>query len=188
MDNNSITKYGAFLDSKSSCRLPRWEELPSLELYMDQVVTLMNGYISGFSPDGEGQITPSMINNYVKHSIIPVPVKKKYNRVHLSRLVIICALKSVLPISAIAEMIDRLLMNKSDQQLHDFFAEHYEKTFSNIVALMRDYTEKTVTDGDFDEMLSLTALHGASIACAGKFLAANVIREQEKRLLGIDNL
>ena len=33
-------------ESLNSFHLPRWEELPTLELYMDQVITLIDQYLS----------------------------------------------------------------------------------------------------------------------------------------------
>lgn len=183
-ENIVLTDYSGFLETQLSCRLPRWDELPELDLYMDQVITLMNKYIGDFSSDKDAQLTPSMINNYVKHCIIPSPVKKKYGRVHLSRLLIICALKPVLPISDIAEMIDRLLLIQDDKQLHNFFADHYENTFAATIESLREYTEKAASEKDVDTMLSLTALRAASISCAGRFLAVNAMKEQERREYG----
>lgn len=46
--------------------LPRWEDLPEIDLYMDQVIALMRKYLSIFDTDGEKLLTPAMINNYVK--------------------------------------------------------------------------------------------------------------------------
>ena len=180
---DTINEYREFIEQRKICHLPRWNELPELELYMDQVITLMNRYTSCFSPDKDAQLTPAMINNYVKHCIIPSPVKKKYGRVHLSRLLIVCALKSVLPISSIAELTDNLLKNHTEQELHDFFVEHYEQAFADTMEALKNYTENVVnSNSDIDLMLSLTVLHSSSISCAGKFLAQNAISEQEKRL------
>ena len=58
----------AYAESVSQFKLPRWEQIPTLGLYMDQVVTVIEHALSpliGFN--GEAIITPSMINNYVKH-------------------------------------------------------------------------------------------------------------------------
>ena len=78
-----------FERQKYECRLPRWDELPDIELYMDQVITLMGKYFGWLSPQDESVLTSSMINNYVKIGIIPAPIKKKYSRTHLFRLIII---------------------------------------------------------------------------------------------------
>ena len=32
---------------------PRWEELPQMDLYMDQLVTLLNGYLTPFTTEKE---------------------------------------------------------------------------------------------------------------------------------------
>ena len=58
-----------------------WERLPELDLYMDQVITLMDKQLTPFTTDGSDKLlTPSMINNYVKDEVLPRPVKKKYSR------------------------------------------------------------------------------------------------------------
>ena len=64
--------------------LPQWELLPDIGLYMDQVITLMDRTFSPALPKGE--MTKSMVNNYVKVGLIPRPVGKKYDREHLAML------------------------------------------------------------------------------------------------------
>lgn len=75
--------------------LPGWEDFPALPLYMDQVIYLLNGYLSPVpgNPEEDLLVTPAMINNYVKLKIVPAPVKKRYNRLHLAYLVMVCVLK-----------------------------------------------------------------------------------------------
>ena len=86
-------------DLKSACEmlakrtLPRCNELPDLELYMDQVTSLIGRYLKD-----DRELTASMVNNYVKHKAMPAPVRKKYTREHLAYLIVICTLKPVLPI------------------------------------------------------------------------------------------
>lgn len=55
-----------------------WSRLPELDLYMDQVITLMSKELEPFSLEGERLLTPSMINNYVKDGVLPRPNQKKY--------------------------------------------------------------------------------------------------------------
>ena len=54
-----------------------WDRLPELDLYMDQVITLMSKELDPFSLEGERLLTPSMINNYVKDGVLPRPNQKK---------------------------------------------------------------------------------------------------------------
>ena len=83
-------------------KLPTWDELPKLELYMDQVVSVLEESLEIFSRN-EKLITPSMINNYVKQKIVKPPIKKKYDRVHLAYLYVVCILKRIMPISQICD-------------------------------------------------------------------------------------
>ncbi len=50
--------------------IPRWIEIPEIDLYIDQVVSLLNNSLSNYiKSDNEKKdkaITKTMINNYVK--------------------------------------------------------------------------------------------------------------------------
>lgn len=81
--------------------LPAWEELPDLELYMDQVLSLVSRYLAA---GDEKVLTASMVNNYVKQKLLPPPVNKRYNRSHIASLLMLCILKSVLPIAAVQQL------------------------------------------------------------------------------------
>jgi hypothetical protein len=83
-------------------RCPRWEDFPEIELYMDQVVSILEESLNIFSRN-EKIITPAMINNYVKQKIVKPPNKKKYDRVHLAYLYVVCVLKRIMPISQICD-------------------------------------------------------------------------------------
>ena len=65
-------------------RLPAWEQIPDFGLYMEQVVQLLQEYLSYLPPElKQGQlITSAAINNYVRTKILPEPRKKKYYRIH----------------------------------------------------------------------------------------------------------
>ena len=59
--------------------MPRYDELPAIDLYMDQVVAILEDCLRLFLRDAqEKRITPAMINNYVKLKVLPPPVKKRY--------------------------------------------------------------------------------------------------------------
>lgn len=87
-------------------RLPRWREMPDLELYMDQVLGLVGRYLGTYPGFDEKGLTAAMVNNYVKLGALPPPQKKRYGRSHLARLLMICLLKPSLPIAAIRDLLD----------------------------------------------------------------------------------
>ena len=66
--------------------VPRWDEIPGIDLYMDQVLSYIEEYLPFYTSDdsNESLITKTMINNYVKQEIIAPPVKKKYTRLHIA--------------------------------------------------------------------------------------------------------
>lgn len=113
--------------------LPKWDDLPELELYMDQVIALMEKYLADISTPDSKLITPSMINNYVKLGIIPAPLKKKYSREHLAYLIIICSLKQVMPISNIKAMIEDKLTSHSIADVLNRYSDLYDVTFQAIL-------------------------------------------------------
>lgn len=107
---------------KLTLRLPRYNELPQLELYMDQVLLLLEQAMQPLSPQaepdlprrkkqGERAVTASMINNYVKQGLIEPPRKKRYTRQQVAGLLLVCLLKNLLPIADI-----KLLLQQAEQQ------------------------------------------------------------------------
>ena len=169
--------YNEFFDTqRQSCRLPRWDGLPDIELYMDQVITLMGKYIGGLSSSGEPLLTSSMINNYVKNNIIPPPVKKKYSRTHLFRLIIICVMKPVLPINDIGTLIETLLKTRSEAEVLDLFTEQYEAEYINTMNILENSTEKRLGDSK-EALLSFSVMHAAAIAGGSKLFAEMTLAE-----------
>lgn len=106
--------------------MPRWEELPEIDLYMDQVIAIAEKYLRPITAEGDNLLTQAMINNYVKNGIVPPPIKKRYGREHMARILIICALKHIVGISSIADMINSLLQNESMSDVLDGFADKFE--------------------------------------------------------------
>lgn len=102
--------------------LPTWDELPEFELYMDQVIVLLGQYLKIYALDANDDkfITASMINNYVKLKIMPAPIKKKYNKIHLAYLIIICSLKQTLSMAIIQKIIPYDL---EQQQVIDIYKD-----------------------------------------------------------------
>lgn len=72
-------------------------QIPSIDLYMDQVLTFMNTRLAGTRQDpNEVVITKTMINNYAKNHLLPPPVKKRYSRDHILMLILIYYYKNVI--------------------------------------------------------------------------------------------
>lgn len=130
--------------------MPCWEELPDLELYMDQVITLITKYLGGFSKVTENEkiITSSMINNYVKLGTIPPPIKKRYSRVHLAYLLMVCTLKQTLDMSTIQKLIPVGIPEERVRELYGYFAENQKSAHKYLIKSIGDITEKVVINQD----------------------------------------
>ncbi len=115
-------------------KLPDWDELPVFELYMDQVIKLLNSYLSIYSEavKDEKGITQSMINNYVKLKIMPPPDRKKYSRVHLAYLIIVCILKQTLTMSTIQNIIPLDLSEDEVKNIYISFVKNQRKSYEYI--------------------------------------------------------
>lgn len=116
--------------------LPRWNELPDIELYMDQVIGQLDKYFSVLNETEEHFVTTSMINNYVKLGLLPAPVKKKYGRAHLAHLVVVCLLKQTLSIPEIKLLLEASLGDAGDglSAVYDAFCEVQERAYAEIAA------------------------------------------------------
>lgn len=98
-----LVRWQAYMES---FRLPRWEELPDMELYMDQVVSLVNRYLDLIPHDTKDPVlTGSAVNNYVRLKVMPAPVRKRYSRRHLACVIMICTLKQSLSLAEIQKIL-----------------------------------------------------------------------------------
>ncbi len=103
--------------------LPGWDDFPVLPLYMDQVIYLMNQYLSLLPQEDEQKtLTPAMINNYVKLGIIPRPMKKRYGRTHLAYLIMVCMLKRTVGTAEIKKLVPASLTEDETKAMYEAFS------------------------------------------------------------------
>lgn len=113
--------------------LPSWDDFPTIDLYMDQVVVLLNEYLSIFlAPKSDVQITSTMINNYVKLKTIPAPVKKRYSKIHLAYLVMVSILKQTLSMATISKIIPPDLDEEALKVVYTSFVTNHGKAYSYV--------------------------------------------------------
>ena len=124
-------RLASWIEDLARFDLPDWDALPQMDLYMDQVVILLTRYLAPMS-GGEGAITASTVNNYVRMKIMPPPVKKKYSRVHIAYLIIICTLKQSLSISCIQRLLPEDRGEASVQALYREFVGQFRAAVAFI--------------------------------------------------------
>lgn len=129
----AVQRLAAWLEDLEKFNLPDWDSLPQLDLYMDQVILLLNRYLSPLERFGdEKAVTASIINNYVRMKVVPPPVKKRYSRVHLAYLIIICTLKQSLSISCIQRLLPVEHTEEAARALYTSFVAQYRASVTFI--------------------------------------------------------
>lgn len=118
IDKNDLLN--SILESLSRIDYIHSEEIPNIDLYMDQVTTFMETQLSSTKRYEQDKIlTKTMINNYAKNHLLPAPVKKKYSKEHLLVLIFIYYFKNLLSIHDI-ELLLKPLTEKYFQTSEDF--------------------------------------------------------------------
>ncbi len=157
--------------------LPSWDNLPDLDLYMDQVISIIEKYLNIYIKvtGSDKLITPSMINNYVKLSIIPSPNKKKYSRVHLAYLLIICTLKQTLNMATIQKIIPVDLTYEEVMYTYNSFIENQHKAYLYVVENTRAVSNPILSyDGENDERINDLVMQVAASANIFKILTDKI--------------
>lgn len=154
--------------------IPRWNELPTVSLYLDQVVTLINSYLTPYIffkndyKEGENELlTKTMINNYVKNNLIEAPVKKQYSKNQLAKLFVICVLKQVYSMQDIKKLIEIALVDSSIQNAYDKFCKLFEE------ALLCTFTRKDFIDKNSSSD-NLYLLKSVLLSCSYKIYVENI--------------
>ena len=114
---------------------PRWDDLPDFDLYMDQVVFYVDQQLRPLYFNNEKIITSSMVNNYVKNSIVKAPEKKRYSRKHIAYLIIICLFKKTFSLTEITKFIDiQVSMKQSNlMEAYNSFAEIFDRALKEKI-------------------------------------------------------
>ncbi len=128
-------------------KLPRWHDLPSVDLYLEQVLELLDEWLGDYlCLDGKKIMTKTMINNYVKHQYINAPENKKYDRLTTACLFVIAILKPVYTIEEISRLIKLSFESSDASKAFDQFCELIEQAVSH--AFCRTSMSKHKTDSD----------------------------------------
>ena len=124
------------------------EDIPNIDLYMDQITTFMDNRLhsSARNPGEDKILTKTMINNYAKNNLLPPPVKKKYSKEHVLLLIFIYYYKGILSISDIQTLLgpitERYFHNGEKFNLESVYREAFTMEEKQMQALKEDVREK----------------------------------------------
>lgn len=173
---NEAEKELGFLDYRGVAS----SEIPNIDIYMDQLLTFFDNSYGFFRRDQKDTIlTKAMINNYVKARIMDKPIKKKYNKKQIKKLIIIYHLKQVLAIND----IERLLqwVEKCHVSTDDFYEGFLVSEQTAYQGLAAQYSE-TLSQDTEKEVLINTVISLTTEACAKKRLAEKLLDKLKENI------
>ena len=150
----------SILDSVSRIDYIKPEDLPNIDLYMDQVTTFMESQLASTKRYPEDKIlTKTMINNYAKNNLLPSPEKKRYSREHLLMLIFIYYFKNILSINDIQTLLnpitEKYFKSEGEKDLTYIYNEVFSMEHNRIETLKKDLLKSfhaaEDTFGDADE-------------------------------------
>lgn len=159
----------SILDSIGRIKSIKLDDIPNIDLYMDQVTTFMERKLRSTTrkPEEDKILTKTMINNYAKNDLLPPPVKKKYSKEHILMLIFIYYCKGMLSINDIQTLLgpiaERYFQKGSELNLSRIYEEVFSMEQERIADLKEDILEKYEisqktfedTDGDDKELLQM---------------------------------
>ena len=162
-------------------RLPEWDRLPDLGLYMEQVTVLMRQYLDYLPPElkEEQFITASTINNYVRMKIMPEPRGKRYYRIHLAYLIVILTLKQSLSIQDVQRAVP---MNMSEDEMRAFY-QYYVDMFHSVALVFVDQAREATRsvlapESNDDSAIPNMVMLGALVSGFSRILVEKILRLQ----------
>ncbi|HIR06484.1 MAG TPA: DUF1836 domain-containing protein [Candidatus Copromonas faecavium] len=125
------------------------EDIPKIDLYMDQVTTFMESHLESMKryPDDK-VLTKTMINNYAKNNLLPPPVRKKYTQEHILLLIFIYYFKNLLnfnDIETILSYITEHHFGETQVPLSRVYTEIFSMEHGQMDRLQEDVREKFKT-------------------------------------------
>ena len=150
----------SILESLSKMEYIKSSKIPDIDLYMDQVLTFMNGNLDNVKRhESDKVMTKTMINNYAKNHLLPAPEKKKYTKEHIMVLMFIYYFKNILSIGDIQSILnpltDRYFANGKELNLEKIYEEVFSLEKGQIEqlkeTLTKDYQRAGQTFTEEDE-------------------------------------
>lgn len=147
MDGNTKKLLSEILEDLKKIDYVRPEDIPNIDLYMDQITTFMDSQLEASKRHESDKIlTKTMINNYAKNDLLPPPEKKKYSKEHVLTLIFIYYFKSILSISDIQSILnpitDKYFGKDGNYSLEDIYKEVFGLEHQETLSIMKDLVKK----------------------------------------------
>ena len=149
--------------------LPRFNDIPNVGLYLEQVVKYVSEYLE---PLGSFSITGSMVSNYVKKGLLENPVKKQYDREQIARVFFIAIAKNVLSMEDIRLLFEMQHKTYEPKRAYDYFCSEFENVLEYVFGAKENLDNIGTDSNDTKTMLRNTIIAVAYKVYLDKYLAA----------------
>ena len=149
--------------------LPRFNDIPNVGLYLEQVVKYVSEYLE---PLGSFSITGSMVSNYVKKGLVENPVKKQYDREQIARIFFIAIAKNVLSMEDIRLLFEMQHKTYEPKRAYDYFCSEFENVLEYVFGAKENLDNVGTDSNDTKTMLRNTIIAVAYKVYLDKYLAA----------------
>lgn len=163
-----------FKEKLMTARPEEWEQIPDIDLYMDQVISYMTRQHIGLADDGDENLTPAMINNYVKNNLLPRAKGKRYSREHIGYLTAICLLKQVISVGETGVLLEKEMEH---QDIKDFY-QNYTEILNQEFCRTADELDENASDEEKIQLALKMAISSYAQMAACKKILEEIAAEE----------
>ena len=155
-------------------RLPRYAEIPTVGLYLEQTIKYINGFLA---PLGCLELTGSMVSNYVKKGLIPAPVKKQYFAEQICYLFFVALAKNLTSMENIDLLISVQRGTYTLPVAYDYMCGELENMLFYFFGLKERPEELGETDSDEKNLLRGLIMSAANVIYLNNYI--EFVRKQK---------
>ena len=156
-------------------RLPRYAEIPTVGLYLEQTIKYINAFLA---PLGCLELTGSMVSNYVKKGLIPAPVKKQYYPEQISYLFFVALAKNLTSMENIDLLISVQRETYTLPVAYDYMCGELENMLFYFFGLKDTPEELGETESDEKNLLRGLIMSAANVIYLNNYI--EYVRRQNK--------
>ena len=137
-------------ESVRGFRLPRYAEIPTVGLYLEQTIKYINSFLA---PLGCLELTGSMVSNYVKKGLIPAPVRKQYFPEQISYLFFVAVAKNLMSMENIDLLISIQRKSYTLPVAYDYMCRELENQLAYQFGLKETREDVGITESEEKTLL-----------------------------------
>ena len=148
-------------------RLPRYAEIPTVGLYLEQTIKYINGFLA---PLGCLELTGSMVSNYVKKGLIPAPVKKQYFPEQICYLFFVAVAKNLTSMENIDLLISVQRSSYTLPVAYDYMCRELENMLYYFFGLKDAPEDVGETESDEKNLLRGLIMSAANVIYLNNYI------------------